>query len=169
MSVIFFIFNVFVNFNFNFKVGRIPVNTEPSTYDELVQNLSKYSIKKGGLSSPSHCMSRNRVGIVIPYRDRLNNLLIFLRHMHPFLQKQELEYGIYLVEPTANLTFNRALLMNIGFLEALKATNNQYDCFVFHDVDLIPEDERNIYSCPEIPRHMSSAVSTMDYRFRIHF
>ena len=32
------------------------------------------------------------------------------------------------------------------------------------DVDLLPEDERNIYSCPESPRHMSAAVSTFDYK-----
>ena len=84
--------------------------------------------------------------------------------MHPFLMKQQLDYGIYLIEPLQNLTFNRGLLMNIGFLESLNLTGNKWDCFIFHDVDLIPEDERNIYSCPEIPRHMSSAVSTFDYR-----
>ena len=100
----------------------------------------------------------------MPYRNRETNLKIFLRHMHPFLIKQQLDYGIYLIEPIQNITFNRGLLMNIGFLESLKLTSNKWDCFVFHDVDLIPEDERNIYSCPELPRHMSSAVSTFDYK-----
>ena len=74
--------------------------------------------------------------------------------MHPFLMKQNLDYGIYIVEPLKELTFNRALLMNIGYLESLKMTNEKWDCFMFHDVDLIPEDERNIYSCPQTPRHV---------------
>jgi hypothetical protein len=30
--------------------------------------------------------------------------------------------------------------MNIGFVEALKI--NDFDCFVLHDVDLVPEDDR---------------------------
>ncbi len=55
--------------------------------------------------------------------------------------------------------------MNIGFLESLRLSASKWDCFIFHDVDLIPEDERNIYSCPELPRHMSSAVSTFDYNY----
>ena len=104
------------------------------------------------------------IAIVIPYRDRLENLELFLAHMHPFLNKQQLEYGIYIAEPVEKITFNRGLLMNIGYNEASK-DSDKWDCFVFHDVDLLPEDERNIYSCPETPRHMSSAVSTLKYKY----
>ena len=50
--------------------------------------------------------------------------------------------------------------MNIAFVEALKLYG--YQCFVFHDVDLIPEDDRNMYSCPPQPRHMSVAIDNMD-------
>ena len=84
--------------------------------------------------------------------------------MHPFLSKQQIDYGIYVIEPLQNITFNRGLLMNIGFLESLNLTSNKWDCFMFHDVDLLPEDDRNIYSCPDTPRHMSSAVSTFNYK-----
>ena len=45
------------------------------------------------------------------------------------------------------------MLYNAGYLEALR--DDYWDCFVFHDVDLLPEDPRNIYNCPEEPRHMS--------------
>ena len=58
--------------------------------------------------------------------------------------------------------FNRALLLNIGFKEALKF--DQYECFIFHDVDLIPQNDRNTYSCPSSPRHLSVAVDTLHYR-----
>jgi hypothetical protein len=33
-------------------------------------------------------------------------------------------------------------LFNIGFVEAMKKEN--WDCFIFHDVDLYPEDIRYI-------------------------
>lgn len=52
--------------------------------------------------------------------------------------------------------------MNVGFSEAMKA--DDFTCVIFHDVDLIPEDARNDYGCPSSPRHMSTAVSQMDYK-----
>merc|ERR1712029_297713 len=58
--------------------------------------------------------------------------------------------------------FNRAMLFNVGATEALK--QHDYQCFIFHDVDLMPEDDRNIYSCPVQPRHMSVAIDTFMYQ-----
>jgi len=52
--------------------------------------------------------------------------------------------------------------MNIGYREALK--DYKWTCFIFHDVDLVPEDDRNLYNCPMWPRHMSIAVNTLGYR-----
>ncbi|WAR07171.1 BRE4-like protein [Mya arenaria] len=60
-----------------------------------------------------------------------------------------------------NKTFNKGRLMNIGFTEARK--HDEFDCFIFHDVDLIPEDDRNMYTCSENPRHMSPAVDKFNY------
>jgi len=53
--------------------------------------------------------------------------------------------------------------MNVGYVEALK--EKIFDCFIFHDVDLLPEDDRNLYTCPEQPRHMSVAVDKFKYRY----
>lgn len=123
------------------------------------------NLKPGGLWGPDGCKPRYKVALIVPFRNRENNLKIFLRHLHPFLSNQLIEYGIYLIEPVKNLTFNRGILMNIGFIESLKTTSDKWDCFMFHDVDLIPEEDRNIYSCPETPRHMSSAVSKFKYKY----
>ena len=43
-------------------------------------------------------------------------------------------------------------------------SNNYWDCFIFHDVDLLPEDDRNLYTCPYQPRHMSVAINTFNYK-----
>ena len=51
------------------------------------------------------------------------------------------------------------MLMNVGFREAMK--DFHWDCFIFHDVDLLPEDDRNLYTCPDMPRHMSVAVDKL--------
>ena len=60
------------------------------------------------------------------------------------------------------IPFNRALLLNVGVLESLEVYD--YQCFIFHDVDLLPENDNNMYSCPEHPRHMSVAVDRMGYK-----
>ena len=57
--------------------------------------------------------------------------------------------------------FNRGKLMNVGFREALKM--HPFNCIVFHDIDLMPEDTRNDYACPHSPRHMSVAIDKFDY------
>ncbi|VDN20061.1 unnamed protein product [Dibothriocephalus latus] len=58
--------------------------------------------------------------------------------------------------------FNRASLLNVGFIEAMKRLN--YACLIFHDVDLLPEDDRNLYMCDEVPTHMSATISKFNYK-----
>lgn len=60
-------------------------------------------------------------------------------------------------------TFNRAKLLNVGFLEALKE-DATYDCFIFSDVDLVPMDDRNLYHCGDQPRHFAIAVDKFGFR-----
>jgi hypothetical protein len=52
--------------------------------------------------------------------------------------------------------------MNIGFVEALKLQN--FTCFIFHDVDLLPEYDMIPYACADMPRHLSVAVDKFKYR-----
>ena len=52
--------------------------------------------------------------------------------------------------------------MNVGFVEAMSDFN--WTCAIFHDVDMLPEDLRNLYLCPEQPRHMSVAVDKYKYK-----
>lgn len=141
-----------------------PINID-IVYEKLpvVEQRLKEHLQPGGWYKPKKCNAKNRVAIVIPYRDRPNHLPIFLKNIHPFLQKQQIEYGIFVVEQIADGQFNRAALMNVGFVEALKLS--EWDCFIFHDIDLLPMDDRNLYTCPDQPRHMSVAVDTMGFKY----
>ena len=62
-----------------------------------------------------------------------------------------------------NHPFNKGKLLNVGYNQS--QMYDDYDCFVFHDVDLIPEDDRNDYGCPSSPRHMCPAVDKFGYRY----
>ncbi|XP_058124231.1 beta-1,4-N-acetylgalactosaminyltransferase bre-4 [Anopheles ziemanni] len=134
------------------------------TYEPLsvIEKRFTDKLQPGGQYAPPDCTARNRVAIIVPYRDREQHLPIFLKNIHALLMKQQLEYGIYIVEQTAGSSFNRAALMNIGFVEAMKQKN--WECMVFHDIDLLPMDDRNLYSCPDQPRHMSVAVDTFSFK-----
>ena len=61
-------------------------------------------------------------------------------------RQARLHYRLYLIDQADQQPFNRGKLMNIGFVEAMKDFN--WTCVVFHDVDLLPEDDRNLYTCP---------------------
>ena len=71
-------------------------------------------------------------------------------------------YRTCLTFQNGSSVFNRAMLMNIGYAEAMKI--HDYQCFAFHDIDLIPENDKNIYNCPKQPRHMSVAIDKFKYR-----
>uniref|UniRef100_A0A0X3NS45 Beta-1,4-galactosyltransferase n=1 Tax=Schistocephalus solidus TaxID=70667 RepID=A0A0X3NS45_SCHSO len=112
--------------------------------------------------TPANCEQSETLAIVIPFRDRYQNLSVFLNHMHPFLRHQRRRYSIYVIDQIAPHTFNRAALFNIGFLEASRRAN--YSCFMFHDVDLLPEDDRHLYACEDQPLHMSATINKFNYK-----
>ncbi|VDK43914.1 unnamed protein product [Anisakis simplex] len=141
-------------------VGPIAVWLDAPSFDDLERLYPK--LQAGGHGMPSGCRARHRVAIIVPYRDRETHLRVLLHNLHSLLMKQQLDYAIFVVEQVSNETFNRAKLMNVGYNEAIKLHN--WQCFIFHDVDLIPEDDRNLYSCPEQPRHMSVAVDKFQYK-----
>ena len=57
--------------------------------------------------------------------------------------------------------FNRASLMNVGFVEA--SSRGHYDCYFFHDVDVLPLDDRNMYTCSDRPRHFAGYLQKWNY------
>lgn len=75
--------------------------------DQTEKDLKIHNIKQGGLFSPADCVARDKVALIIPYRNREKSLKLLIRRIHLLLVKQQIDYGIYLVEPLGNLTFNR--------------------------------------------------------------
>jgi len=141
-------------------VGRLKVDLETPSWSDIA-NVTP-GLRPGGEFSPSSCLAKDRVAVVLPYRNRPDQLKTFLKHIHPILMRQDIHYQIFIVNQSGTNTFNRAMLLNVGFVEASKMCD--WDCVVFHDVDLLPEDDRNLYTCPQQPRHLSVAVNTMDYK-----
>ncbi len=55
-------------------------------------------VVRGGRYRPPNCEARHRTAIIIPHRNREHHLKILLYYLHPFLQRQQLNYGIYIIQ-----------------------------------------------------------------------
>ncbi|MEE6481951.1 hypothetical protein FKM82_013078 [Ascaphus truei] len=141
--------------------GPIRVTFPESLTLEEIVSKNPY-VTKGGRYKPPDCDSSHKTAVIIPHRNREQHLKYLLYYLHPFLQRQQLNYGIYILHQAGNSTFNRAKLLNVGFKEAMK--EEDWDCMFFHDVDLIPEDDRNLYTCDKFPKHASIAMDKFGYK-----
>ena len=143
---------------------RLRINEEEHIVD-IEKRLKETPLQHGGKHRPSLLSIRSKnkkLAIIVPYRDRLVNLEILLKNLHPFLMQQNIYYSIYLVEPIGNLTFNKGISMNAGYLEAIK--EDDYDCFIFHDVDMVPENSENHYGCNRmVPKIIATSISAFGY------
>ena len=73
----------------------------------------------GGRHFPAvNCQPRNKVAILIPYRNRDRELRVLLHHLHPILQRQQLSYGIFVIEQVN-------CFQNLAFLISFISSNNQ--------------------------------------------
>lgn len=54
-------------------------------------------VSRGGRYQPPNCEARHRTAIIIPHRNREHHLKFLLYYLHPFLQRQQLNYGIYVI------------------------------------------------------------------------
>ncbi|XP_074530871.1 beta-1,4-galactosyltransferase 1 [Halichoeres trimaculatus] len=140
-----------------------PLRVEFTTQVNLEQiKKDNPALQPGGRFRPPDCVAVQKVAIIIPFRKRDEHLKYWLHYLHPILQRQQLDYGVYVINQDGEETFNRAKLLNIGYTEALKEYD--YECFVFSDVDLIPMDDRNTYKCFSQPRHLSVSMDKFGFR-----
>jgi hypothetical protein len=100
-------------------------------------------------------MQKEKLAIVVPYRNRKEHLSKFIPHMEQYLK--DFDFKIFIVEQANSDPFNRAILLNIGFKEA-----EQYDYFCFHDVDMLPLDAD--YSYCDHPTHLATQVEQFDWK-----
>lgn len=97
----------------------------------------------------------NKLGVIIPYRDRKSHLNEFTESIIKTLREQQIKYHIIVVEQTDGKPFNRGMLLNIGVKEAVKVDCNYV---VLHDVDMIPDEVD--YSYIDIPVHLATDLTT---------
>ena len=58
--------------------------------------------------------------------------------------------------------FNKGSLMNAGF--SVIRERGPFDCYIFHDVDMLLMNDRNPYTCTKVPRHLGGYLSKWNYK-----
>ena len=100
-----------------------------------------------------------KLAIIVPYRDREEHLARFVPHMEKFLS--DIDFKIFIVEQGNDRPFNRGWLINVGYDIS---SQQGFDYFCFHDVDMLPEDDTCDYSWVDKPTHLAARLSKFNYR-----
>ena len=141
----------------------LKIDVTSMTLDDLydLSDSTLAFMQKGGWWSPDDCQSDHHVAIIIPVRDRYDQLSILLRHLLPLLKQKNKHFRVFVIEQNEKHSFNKGKLLNIGFKESQKYFPYT---FVFHDVDLLAESPQVMYGCEESPTHVSTLLDTFNYK-----
>jgi hypothetical protein len=96
-------------------------------------------------------MPNKKIGIVVPFRNRYEQLDIFKERITKYLTEKDIPYELIIVEQDDAKLFNRGMLLNIGFTYAEKL---KCKYVVFHDIDMLPVDVD--YSYSDTPLHLAT-------------
>lgn len=105
----------------------------------------------------------HQLAVVVPFRDRFEELLEFVPYMNRFLCRQKIRHKIIVINQVDSFRFNRASLINIGFLIGERLS---CDYIAMHDVDLLPMNDELSYSYPaDGPFHIAAPDLHPNYHY----
>ncbi|EDW51124.1 beta1,4-galactosyltransferase 7 [Drosophila sechellia] len=110
-----------------------------------------------------HGASAHKMALLVPFRDRFEELLQFVPHMTAFLKRQGVAHHIFVLNQVDRFRFNRASLINVGFQFA----SDVYDYIAMHDVDLLPLNDNLHYEYPSSlgPLHIAGPKLHPKYHY----
>ena len=115
----------------------------PSTL-QITRKIMNFNVGNLILVENDRVYHKKKLAVLVPVRNCLENILRFVPHMTQFLNAQEIPHHIFMVHQEDLMRFNRAALLNIGYLY----TKDKFDYLVQHDVDLLPLNPKLSYEFP---------------------
>jgi hypothetical protein len=83
-----------------------------------------------------------KLTIILPIRDRDQELMYYLEHMTPIFTSQDITPQFIVVKQVPGRPFNKGMLNNIGYLEVIKTKCSKK--ILFNDIDILPDDPLTI-------------------------
>ncbi|GAB1609526.1 beta-1,4-galactosyltransferase 7-like [Argonauta hians] len=149
----FFVICIIVTLGITFYINVPPIpdgrqnNCEcypPQSSDETRNKVNKVN-RAGAISrNSSKQTNQHKLAIIVPFRDRFEELLDFVPYMDRYLKLKNVNHQIFIVNQVDNFRFNRASLINVGYLES----QPECDYLAMHDVDLLPLNPNLSYAYP---------------------
>jgi N-terminal region of glycosyl transferase group 7/N-terminal domain of galactosyltransferase len=106
--------------------------------------------------------ARRHVAIIIPHRQRTEDLLRFFQHFSS-LDTHGDHFDIFVIEQHNAETFNRGILLNAGFLAA--RAEREYSRYIFHDVDHYPTQETFDYYAAFPKYNIHFVIPHLGYKY----
>lgn len=102
------------------------------------------------------------VAVIVPHRNRAADLRRFFEHFAALDARGD-RFDVFVVEQAGNDTFNRGILLNVGFRAARAARD--YDRYIFHDVDNYPTQAMFDFYAAFPERNVHFASPHLDYKY----
>ena len=149
------------------KGGSADINTLFAEYKKNRKKLQFSELKS------DDCKTKNKahIAIIIPYRDRLAHLQTFSQNFNKLLDNyhksvnDKAEITVYVIEQDNDDKFNRGLLLNLGFVIANKDNAKGYDRYIFHDVDMAPNDNTFTYYFCALDKTIHYVSPSADHKY----
>ena len=107
---------------------------------------------------------KHKLGVCVPYRNREEHLNKFIPIVSKFLKDRDIDFKIYFGHQVDDKLFNRGAMKNIA---AKHAFEDGCDYIIWHDIDMVPEDDSCDYSYPtDNPQHIAVNISQSDYNLK---
>lgn len=163
---------IFILFNYitikvikcNKESGRNPKfahNSQNEKIQKTPKEERKHPLKPS--SSQKDFKDGHKLAIIVPFRDRFDELLEFVPALNEFLDEAGVNHEIIIVNQVDTYRFNRASLINAGYIYTL---DHEFDYMAMHDVDLIPQTHEIKYDFPVSgPVHLASPELHPKYHY----
>lgn len=101
ITLLLFVCAAFFTYVLFFETGE--VTNETFQYSTVYRSIAEITgdfpgVEMGGSWKPVDCQPKERVALILPYRNRQYHLNIFLNNIIAFLQQQGVDFSIFLIE-----------------------------------------------------------------------
>nr|CAG4634984.1 EOG090X0AZ6 [Alona affinis] len=126
---------------------HFPIVSECICPSEPAKGCPSNSVEVNSLSNSNNINADHQLAVIVPFRDRFDELVEFVPHIHWFLRNQSVSHEIFIVNQVVNHFF-ALLLPFISSNLPVDFFSKKFDYLAMHDVDLLPVNPQLKYKFP---------------------